>query len=166
MAALFLLPAVAGAATITFTPTDLADTISGEDLWLYEYRVSDFTFGAGEGFTITFDRALFTKLQNPPPLVNADWDALPLQPDLALSSNGLYDALALRAAPSLANDFKVTAAWLGSGTPGVQPFVIFNSSFTPIATGQTAAVPEPATSLLILSSSGLALLRRPHRAER
>ncbi len=166
LAALFLLPAVAGAATITFTPTDLADTTLGEDLWLYKYRVSDFTFGAGEGVTITFDRALFTKLQNPPPLVNADWNVLTLQPDLALSSNGLYDALALRAPPSLTDEFKVTAVWLGAGVPGAQPFLLYDSGFTPIAQGKTAPVPEPSTALLMLSGTALAALRRPRRTGR
>ena len=156
----------ARAAAIGYTATDLADTTAGEDLWLYQYHVSGFTFGSGEGFTITFDRSLFTKLQSPPPLVNADWNVLTLQPDLALSSNGLYDALALRAAPSLANDFRVTAVWLGAGTPAAQPFTIYNASFTTIAQGQTAAVPEPATALLLLSSAAFASLRRPRRSVR
>lgn len=154
------------AATVIYTATDLTDTTLGEDLWLYEYRVSDFTFASGEGFSISFDRALYTKLQSPPPLVNADWDVLTLQPDLALSSNGLYDALALRAAPSLANDFRVTAVWLGTGTPGAQPFTIHDASFGTIATGQTAAIPEPATSLLVMAGASFLGLRRPRRVVR
>jgi len=154
------------AATITFVPTNLADTTPGEDLWLYEYHISGFTFAASEGFSISFDRALYKKLQSPPPLVNAGWDVLTLQPDLALSSNGLYDAVALRAAPSLANDFKVTAVWLGTGTPAAQPFTIYNASFTPIAQGQTALVPEPATSLLLLMGAMAAGTRRLRRRSR
>jgi hypothetical protein len=168
VALLFLLLVSASAtqaATVLYTATDLADTTLGEDLWLYEYRVSDFAFGSGEGFNITFDRALYTKLQNPPPLVNADWDVLTLQPDLALSSNGIYDALALRAAPSLANDFRVTAVWLGTGTPGAQPFTIHDASFGTIATGQTAPVPEPTTAVLLLFGSWLCARRRPRTGD-
>lgn len=131
------------AATIAYTVTDLVDEVSGEDLWLYTYRVSDFNFGAGQGFNTTFVSSLFTKLQTPPSLVNADWDALTLQPDLLLSSAGLYDAQALRNTPSLANDFKVTAVWLGTGTPGSQSFTIYDSNFATIEQGQTAVILPP-----------------------
>lgn len=150
------------AEVITFTTTDLADATPGEDLWRYSYHVSDYVFGNGEGFTITFDRTLFTQLQSPPPLINSDWEALTLQPDLALSSDGFYDALALRAAPSLVDDFTLSVVWLGAGTPGAQPFVIYDSSFAPIAQGQT--VPEPGISILIVAGFvALGAGRRPGR---
>jgi hypothetical protein len=148
------------AAVILFTASNLTDTTPGEDLWLYQYRVSDFAFGAGQGFSITFDRDLFTKLQSPPTPVNGGWNAITLQPDLALSSHGLYDAQALGASPSLANDFQVTAVWLGTGSPGSQAFTLYDLNFSPLAQGQTvAAVPEPATSFLLASGLVLVALR-------
>ena len=155
---LLVLSTESRAAIVTYTATDLVDTTPGEDLWRFSYHVGGYTFGAGEGLTITFDRTLFTKLQSPPPVVNADWDALTLQPDLGLSSNGIYDALALHAAPSLADDFRLTAVWLGTGSPGAQPFTIYDTSFTPIVQGQT--IPEPATPLLLLAALGTMACRR------
>lgn len=148
------------AAIVSYTATDLADTTPGEDLWRFSYHVGGYTFGLGEGLTITFDRTLFTKLQSPPPVVNADWDAISLQPDLGLSSNGSYDAQALHAAPSLADDFRLTAVWLGTGSPGAQPFTIYNSSFTPISSGQTTSVPEPGSVALVGYGLAALCLRR------
>ena len=52
----------APAATITFNAANLADTTPGQDLWQYSYTVSGVTFGNGEGFSISFDRTLFTSL--------------------------------------------------------------------------------------------------------
>ena len=94
--------------------------------------------------------------------MNGDWDVLTLQPDLALNSNGLYDALALRAGPSVADPFVVKVVWLGAGMPGAQPFTIHDASFGTIATGQTSQVPEPAAaSLLLLSALVFAKRKRP-----
>ena len=95
------------AATVIFTVTDVADATPGQDLWEYSYQVTGVTFALGQGFTIFFDRALFSQLQSPPPFVNADWDPIAIQPDLALNSDGLYDAQALRNGPSLADRFRV-----------------------------------------------------------
>ena len=140
-------------ATILFTATDVADTTPGEDVWQYSYTPGDFTFAAGQGFTIVFDRTLFSQLQSPPPFVNADWDPIALQPDLALNSDGFYDALALRHAPSLADPFKVKVVWLGTGTPGSQPFTIYDTNFQPLVQGQTTtSVPEPSALALLLAA--------------
>ena len=148
------------AATFRFEIVDLADATPGQDLWEYRYTVSDLALTAGQGFTIFFDFNLYTLLQNPPPLVNADWDPITVQPDLALHSNGFYDAQARRNAPSLADPFKVRFVWLGSAgtTPGGQPFTVYDTDFTPIAQGQT--VPEPAASALLLAAASLLAQRR------
>ena len=57
-------------------------------MWEYRYTVTGLALTAGQGFTIFFDFHLYTLLQNPPPFVNADFDLLVVQPDLALTSNG------------------------------------------------------------------------------
>ena len=138
-------------ATILFTASDVADTTPGQDLWQYSYTPGGFTFAAGQGFTVVFDRTLFTLLQSPPPFVNADWDPLTLQPDLALGSNGFYDAQAVRNNPSIADPFKLRFVWLGPGgtTPGAQPYTVYNADFTTQSQGQT--VPEPSPMLLVLA---------------
>lgn len=146
------------AALITFAASNLADITPGQDLWEYTYRVSLANFGAGEGFTVNFNRSLYTLLQSPPPVVNADWDALTIQPDLALHSDGFYDALALRNAPSLANPFIVRFVWLGSGVPGAQPFTVHDQNFSVISQGQTAPIPEPSTRLFMICIPAAVLL--------
>ena len=147
------------AATVIFETTNLADTTPGEDLWQYSCTPGDFTFAAGQGFTVVFDRMLFAQLQSPPPFVNADWDPLTLQPDIALGSNGFYDALALRNAPSLADPFKVNVVWRGTGVPGSQPFTICDANFQPLVQGQTTNVPEPSAMVLLLAAVGFRVAR-------
>lgn len=43
----------AQSAQFFFAATDVADVTQGEDLWRYSYEISDVTFGANEGFTIS-----------------------------------------------------------------------------------------------------------------
>jgi hypothetical protein len=148
-AALFILlvfVSTGRAALVTYVATDVADTSPGQDLWEYAYTVGLADFTTGEGFTVSFDRHLYTLLQSPAPFVNADWNPLTIQPDLALNSNGFYDALTLRDHPSLANLFKVQFVWLGSGTPGSQSFVTYNRQFQVTSAGVT--VPEPSTFVI------------------
>ena len=139
---------------IIYNATDLADTTPGEDLWRYSYGVSGVAFFADQGFNVSFDRNLCTKLESPPPPVNADWDPLTIQPDLALDSDGFYDAQATRDNPSLANPFTLKFVWLGTGTPAAQPFTIYNADFSTREQGVTA--PEP--SAVALLGAGLGML--------
>jgi hypothetical protein len=134
----------AGAATIIFTATDLVDSMPGQDLWEYSYRVSDLALAANQGFAIRFDQTLYLDLQSPPPWVNGAWNVMTLQPDLGLNADGLYDALALQGNPSLANSFSINFVWLGSGTPGAQPYEIYDTDFATLARGETVAPPPAA----------------------
>ena len=135
------------AAVVEFVASDLADPVSGGDLWQYSYGVGDFNFDQDYGFTVFFDSTEYEAIEDPPPPVNADWDVISLQPDLLLPDPGAYDALALANGASLADPFTVTFLWLGSGRPGSQPFVIYEPGFSTIESGLT--VPEPATGLLL-----------------
>lgn len=147
LAGILLLGSSASATTIAYTATDLPDAVPGEDLWEYAYTVSGRTFAAGEGFSVFFDYTQYTLLESPPPAVSADWDIISLQPDVLLPDDGFYDALALVSAPSLTTAFTVSFVWLGTGTPGAQPFDIYNPAFQTIESGVT--VPEPGTGLLL-----------------
>ena len=160
--AAYIPPAPAINVTFRFAVVDLADTTPGQDLWEYSYQVSDLTLTAGQGFTIFFDLNRYTLLQNPPPFVNADFDLLAVQPDLALNSNGFYDALASRNNPSFADPFKLRFVWLGTGgaTPGAQPSTVYSADFTTQSQGQTTSVPEPSALALLLSGRALGAGRR------
>ncbi|NOQ45615.1 MAG: hypothetical protein GQ559_02925, partial [Desulfobulbaceae bacterium] len=57
---------VCQATAISYTATDLADAVSGVDLWEYSYLVSENTFDADYGFTIYFDLGLYDLLDPAP----------------------------------------------------------------------------------------------------
>ena len=163
----------AEATVIEFRAVDLADVVAGEDLWMYDYFVSDFVFAADQGFSTYFDPLLYANLQAVPQ--SSDWDPIAVQPDLALPSAGFYDALALVNGASLVDPFTVMFVWLGGAgsAPGSQAFTVNqfdaagNVSF--LETGQTvaqgsAAVPEPATGLVFAVGAALACRARRKRA--
>src|SRR5262245_36908825 len=113
----------ARATSITFEVTDLPDVNPGEDLWRYAYPLdaAGTPFSAGvTGFAITFDETLYSVLSAAS--ASSDWDILVLQPDLGIPDPGLYDGLALVDSPDTGTPFEVDFVWLGSGTPGSQPF--------------------------------------------
>ncbi|MBX3670122.1 MAG: hypothetical protein KF778_17105 [Rhodocyclaceae bacterium] len=149
------------AASIQFTPVDLPNVTPGFDLWQYEYSVSG-NFVAFGGFNLLFSPTLYAQLENPPPAINADWFASTLEPDPGLPADGLYSATALIGSPSLADKFIVSFVWLGNGTPGAQPFEVFDDSFNITESGRTRTpgqpVPEPGT--LGLLAGALLLARR------
>jgi hypothetical protein len=143
------------AALIQYQAIDLSDTTVGEDLWQYHYTVSDHTFTANTGFTLYFDSVLYSNLQDPPPVVNSDWDILVTQPAPLFSDEGSYDALALASFPSLTDTFSLTFIWSGQQTPASQAFEIYDADFNIIASGQTqlkqSTVPAPSAFWLLIS---------------
>jgi len=164
----------AEATIIEFRAVDLADQVAGEDLWMYDYFVSDFTFEAGQGFSTYFDPLLYANLQAAP-RAGADWDPIAIQPDTALPSFGFYDALALANGAGLDDPFTVSFVWLGGAgsAPGSQEFTVNqfdsagNVSF--LETGLTvaqgsAAVPEPATGVIFGLGAAMAYRLRRRRA--
>ena len=154
----YVAPAPAFEVIFRFEVVDLADTTPGQDLWEYSYQVSGLALTTGQGFTIFFDFSRYALLQHPPPLVNADFDLLTVQPDPALNSNGFYDALALRNNPSFADPFRLRFVWLGTAgsTPGAQPYTVYNADFSTQSQGQTTNVPEPGAIALLLITAWLA----------
>jgi hypothetical protein len=114
-----------------------------------------------QALSVFFDSTLYSQLQNPVPIDNADWDVLVMQPDpLLFADAGVYDALALVNSPSLADSFSVDFIWLGEGVPSIQNFEIYDANFEVTASGNTVStVPLPASLWLFLS--GLWLLIKP-----
>jgi hypothetical protein len=150
----------ASAITITYQAFDLIDSVPGQDLWQYSYSVSDHSFASATGFSIYFDFSSYAQLESPPPSVNAEWDALTIQPDPGLPGDGIYDALALVDNAYLSDPFTVEFIWLGSGEPGAQYFEIYDTNFSTMLSGTTqllvtaggagqTQVPEPPVSVLL-----------------
>jgi len=135
--------------TIKYEVTDLPDATSGGDIWQYTYRVSNYTFTAGHGFTIYFDQTSYKNIEVPPAYVNVenpdeigeDWHIIVWQPDIAIPDAGAYDALAISKndAASLTGVFTVSFVWLGNGTPGKQRFEVYDTNFKTLESGQTVS---------------------------
>jgi hypothetical protein len=142
------------ATTILYDLSNLGGT-----RWEYTYSVTnDSMSSAIEEFTIYFNLGLYENLAVTSQVEG--WDELVLQPDPALPTNGLYDALkiltfGLGIAPGeTVSGFSVSFDWLVAGIPGTQFFkVVHPITFDVLSPGNTAAVPEPGTLLLL--GSGL-----------
>jgi hypothetical protein len=141
----------------------------------YVYAVeNDGTLGGGAPvalFDLLFDPTLYAEASltaaTAAPLANA-WDELFLAS--APGVPAAYDALALAggvADGATVSGFTVTFTWLGAGTPGSQPFEIYDPlTFALLEQGLTVnATPLPPTTWL-LGSGAAALLARRARARR
>jgi hypothetical protein len=153
----FSLPAFAG--SIQYDAVDLG----GGD-WQYNYIVNGTFTGNSNGFTIYFDESTYTNLTDIT-APSADWDLLISQPVISLPMPGYFDGLALNNLTGSYN-FSVDFTWLGSGTPGSQPFEFYdlNNIDNPVTgmTSHQASVPDPSSSLILLSIgfAGVAIARR------
>ena len=133
----------------------------GAGQWEYTYDIANIGFAQGiEEFTIYFDYGSYDNLSVSTPATPADWDQIVWQVEPVLEDAGGYDALATNLSIDIGESltgFSVTFDWLGIGQPGSQYYEIIDPvTFGMIESGYT--VPEPATSLLLLS--GTVLLRR------
>jgi hypothetical protein len=156
--------------TVHYRATDLTDVVPGQDLWQYEYFVTGHVFAENQSFSVDFDYTLYTNLHDES-TTNPGWDLLVLQPDIGLSADGVFDALALTNNAALWDVFIVRFVWLGGpGTgPGPQPFALnewdANGNFIRVITTGTT-VPEPAMALLLLATIGAGLTRSAGKRRR
>lgn len=153
----------AKAAAIQYVATNLADTTPGQDLWRFDYTIAGRSFLQSQFVDIYFDPLLYSSL-TAAPTPNPDWDVAILQQPNPLNlppfNVGIFDMFALVDNASLAGEFSVTFVYSGPGTPGSQPFDVFDasgavleSSFTsPVTSG----IPEPSTCVTV--STVLAVL--------
>ena len=64
-----------------FTAMDLDDALGpGGDLWQYSYAVSGFPFPKDCRYSLSCACGLHSNRENPPAVVDADWDDLIIQP--------------------------------------------------------------------------------------
>lgn len=137
----------------------------GGSSYRYEYTVTnDGSLGAGvpvESFALIFNSTLYDETS----LVIVTTDPPASEWDEQIFGTGLlvepaYDALALAggiADGSSVFGFAVQFDWLGAGTPGPQPFEVYDpNTFDLVETGVTrsagTSIPEPNTLLLFLLS--------------
>ena len=116
------------------------------------YRSQGARFFQSEFFDIYFNPLLYGTLM-PGPALNAGWDTMVLQQpnpvNLPPFDRGIFDSSALVNNPSLASAFSVSFVYLGTGSPGSQPYEIFDANASLLESGLTrpvaGAVPEPST---------------------
>jgi hypothetical protein len=162
LAAALLLSATARAGVIEYDITNV-----GGSNWRYDYTVTNDELAGGMWeFTIWFALGLYESLSvaaSP-----ASWDSLVVQPDPNLPADGFFDSVSLDlplARNASVGGFSVLFTWLGTGTPGSQPFDFVNpETFVSIDSGVTrlrvipdpdpdpTPVPEPAIGLLLAAS--------------
>lgn len=145
--------AAAGTVAVDYTLTNL-----GSGQFRYDYSITN-NGGLGAGvpiqlFDILFDPTLYTGLANvtPAPLAN-QWSQIflnavgtsPILFDNLATSGGIFDG-------TTTSGFAVQFTYTGTGTPGDQPFQVYDpQTFNLLLGGQataeatTGAVPEPST---------------------
>ncbi len=157
LALLFAAVLMAGPLVATATVVDFSVTEVSGSTWQYNYTISNTTQPGNIGeFTVFFTQGQSSNLSVAASPGN--WSSIVAQPDPNLPANGFLDsqALDLGLSPgSSQNGFSVQFTWLGTGTPGSQPFNIVDSNtFTTLESGNTtlvSPVPLPASSLLLMS---------------
>lgn len=134
----------------------------------YEYIYS-ITNSSGSGpavqlFDILFDTSVYSSLQIlTPASLTVDWEEAilnPIPPAFPLSYTARARAVSIGIpAGSTLTGFTVQFTWTGTGTPGAQPFVIYDRSTLAVLQTGTTTQPQtiPATSTLSLALLGVAL---------
>lgn len=136
----------------------------GQNLYRYTYQPVDIDFEQDQELDIRFDPNLFAALFNA--LAPSGFDVLLFQPNTPPGAFGDYSALALVSNPVISGVFSVDVVYIGSGTPGAQPYFInqyaANGQFVATllagvtTSGGSTVVPEPGG--LSVVSTGLFML--------
>ena len=166
LAVLLVFTGCATANTVTFTTTLVTPGIPGEAVWENDYTLTGFSFVQNDDFQLLFDDAVFGSLLNGVANPSLDWDLLPFQPDPTIPAAGVYDMLALVGGPSFSGPFSVQYKLLGSTPPVSQDFQVVHygdGDVTLIDSGRatlapSVAVPEPSSSLQLLTIAGLGIV--------
>ena len=153
-------------AALTYEAVDVPDPVAGVDRMKYVYHLNG-AFPTFYGFNLIYDSSHYANLDVTVPL-GSDWFGLPpIQPDASAPLDGLLTYTAQTDIADATSTFEVEFDWLGSGTPGSQPYEIFDDGFNIVSTARTTefgvnTVPEPATLALVVTAL-LALLMRHFR---
>lgn len=154
-------------ASVTYTATDLADTVPGQNLWRYTYTVSaplPFLYSANLLFSplLYADLAVYGSSAGLSPLV--------VQPDAFLPADGQLTLTATSGIPVGTNEtVELDFTWLGSGVPGSQSYEVLDDTFnvvgpSPQQTQLAGSVPVPEPTSLGLLALAVGLL--PHLRRR
>ena len=152
----------ANAGGLTFTQSDIADVMPGEDLWQNTYSFTGALEAFG-GLTLIYSPAAYGTLDVPsaPP----ELSGLTTQPDVGLGTDGLVTLTSSAIQPSsYTASFVVSYVKLGA-LGNSHPYEVFDGNFNVVGGGTAtlAAVPEPA-SALTLGAGVLLLAWRRRRA--
>ena len=140
----------------------------GGNSYQYIYTVqNDGSLGAGTSiseFDLLFDPTLYDESSltlASPTTISGNWSEIFLASGLSVPA--AYDALATSAGIGVGSGvtgFAVDFTWLGPGTPGAQPYEIYDpNSFVLLEQGTTVAVSAvPIPAALWLLASGIAAL--------
>ena len=162
----------APAAIITFS-TSLIDNSGPNPIYRYTYNLTGAQITTNQEIDIRFNASQYGTLSNGQPSSNPNFSLLLFQPNTPPGAFGDYSLVALVTSPSMVGTFTVDFVWLGSGTPGSQPFFInqldsLGGFVSQLESGTTqSSVPEPST-LLIGGTAlvALGLLRQSRQRRR
>jgi len=141
------------AGTVAWQTMDL-----GGDNYRITYSITGISFLINQEFDIQFDPTVYQQLSNG--VAPAGFDVLLFQPNNPPGTPGDLSAVSLTDYPDLSAGFSVDVLMAGTARPGIQQYSINQLDangviVSTVASGvTTAAVPEPATLLMV----GLALL--------